>query len=213
MTFKDHEVLDYEKKRYRGFDQKIVDWRERRVIKNLLKEAKGKAEKVLDLPCGYGRFSELLIEEATCLISGDRSFSMVKRALHNREASNRDPGMGTVCDAVEGLPFKAGVFDGIFSLRFFHHLHTRSARIKVMKEFFRTSSDWVIISFYSLNPVHKLQRRIRKASGKSRTDINMMSQKDFISEAEGAGLFVKKVSPLFKGLHSQHIALLEKTEF
>ena len=213
MTFKDHEVLDYEKKRYRGFDQKIVDWRERRVIKNLLKEAKGKAEKVLDLPCGYGRFSELLIEEATCLISGDRSFSMVKRALHNREASNRDLGMGTVCDAVEGLPFKAGVFDGIFSLRFFHHLHTRSARIKVMKEFFRTSSDWVIISFYSLNPVHKLQRRIRKASGKSRTDINMMSQKDFISEAEGAGLFVKKVSPLFKGLHSQHIALLEKTEF
>jgi len=213
MSFKDHEVLDYEKKRYRGFDQKIVDWRERRVIKKLIKEAKGEAEKVLDLPCGYGRFSELLKEETPCLISGDQSFSMVKRAMRNRAASNMDSGKGAVCDAVEGLPFKAGAFDGIFSMGFFHHLHTRNARLKVMKEFFRTSSDWIIISFYSLNPVHKFQRRMRKAAGKSRTDINMMSQKDFVSEAEEAGLNVKRICPLFKGMHSQHIALLKKTEF
>ncbi len=211
--FKDHEVLDYEKKRYRGFDQKIVDWRERRVIKKLLKETKREAGKVLDLPCGYGRFSELLTEEASCLISGDRSFSMVKRALDNRAVSGMTNAPGAVCDAVEGLPFKAEAFDGIFSMRFFHHLHSRSSRTRVLKEFFRTSSDWIIISFYSLNPVHKLQRRMRKAAGKSRTNINMMSRKDFVSEAEEAGLHVKRICPLFKGLHSQHIALLKKAEF
>jgi SAM-dependent methyltransferase len=211
--FKDHEVLDYEKKRYRGFDQKIVNWRERRIIKKLLKETKGEAEKVLDLPCGYGRFSQLLTEKVPCLISGDRSFAMVKRALDNRSVSDMTSKPGAVCDAVEGLPFKTGVFDGIFSMRFFHHLHSRNSRIRVLKEFLRTSSDWVIISFYSLNPVHKLQRRMRKATGKSRTNINMMSQKDFVLEAKEAGLYVKKISPLFKGLHSQHIALLGKTEF
>jgi len=211
--FKDHEVLDYEKKRYRGFDQKIVDWRERKVINKLLKETKREAEKVLDLPCGYGRFSQLLTERAPCLVSGDRSFSMVKRALDNRSVSDMTSRPGAVCDAVEGLPFKAGAFDGIFSMRFFHHLHSSGSRIRVLKEFFRTSSDWIIISFYSLNPVHKLQRRIRKATGKSRTNINMMSRRDFVSEAEEAGLHVKRISPLFKGLHSQHIALLKKTEF
>jgi len=212
IFFKDREVLDYEKKRYRGFDQKIVDWREKRIAGRMLKQDKGSAKRILDIPCGYGRFSEFLAKNSVYLISADLSFSMVKRAMENRFSSGIDKGSGTACDAVEGLPFKAEIFDGIFSLRFFHHLHEREQRIHVLKEFFRVSSSWVIISFYSLNSLHKAQRRIRKMAGKSRAHINMMSKKDFIGEAREAGFYVEKICPLIKGLHSQHMVLLKKAE-
>lgn len=202
-------VREYEKKRYRGLDQRIVHARETRMIGLLLDTAlagvaAGRIARLLDLPCGYGRFTGPLLERGVDVVISDLSLEMVRRT---RERLGTP---GAVADATRGLPFAGGVFDAVVSIRFFHHLHAPEARATVLGEFARTSAGWAIVSFYRESGLHLSQRRIRRFFGKSRTNIKMLEKGVFEREAQGAGFDVVKVVPLFRGLHAYHLALLKK---
>ena len=159
-TFKKHEVEDYERKRYRGLDQRLVHGRERRILRKILHKVGPSSLPVLDIPCGYGRFSRQLKNKGFSLVSSDLSFHMVKRAKEKHE----HPGgvLGVVVDAKQGLPFKRDVFFLLLSMRFFHHVHEKEEREAILKKFFRVSSDWVVLSYYQKNLLHILQRRLRR---------------------------------------------------
>ena len=62
---------------------------------------------------------------------------------------------GAVANAKQGLPFKAGVFDVVFSVRFFHHVHDPRDRARILGEYHRVTSGWAIVSFYRANGLHK----------------------------------------------------------
>ncbi len=109
-----------------------------------------------------------------------------------------------------GLPFRPDIFALVLSMRLFHHLHEREDREKVLEELFRVSGGWVILSYYQANALHSLQRRLRRLVKKSRTRIRMLRRREFQEEVERAGFDLVRVIPLFRGLHSQHIALLKK---
>ncbi|MEA3421230.1 MAG: class I SAM-dependent methyltransferase [Acidobacteriota bacterium] len=209
-TFKKHEVEDYERKRYRGIDQKIVHAREQKILEKILRTAGKDAIRVLDLPCGYGRFSSLMLKKGFSLVSSDLSFYMVKRAEEHSRLYNLASVSGVVADAKHGLPFKQEVFNIILSMRFFHHLHEKKNRKFILKEFFYVSSKYVILSYYQMNFLHILQRKFRKKLKKSKTQIKMISRKEFQEEVEDAGFSIIKIFPLFRGIHSHHIAFLEK---
>ena len=119
MAFEKHEVEDYEKKRYRGWDQKLVHSRENRLLERLLETVGSHPGQALDLPCGYGRFSGLLSKKGFTSINCDLSFFMVERANARRQLGNASPSPGVVADAVKGLPFKDESFFLVFSMRFF----------------------------------------------------------------------------------------------
>ncbi|MDD8026506.1 MAG: hypothetical protein PHI34_08320, partial [Acidobacteriota bacterium] len=55
-------VRDYERQRYKSWDQRLVQSRERKLTRRLFRAAgpAATAGLVLDLPCGYGRFAPLL---------------------------------------------------------------------------------------------------------------------------------------------------------
>ena len=209
--FKEHEVEEYERKRYRGIDQRLVHRREEKLLRGILRKIGEGPLLVLDVPCGYGRFSDLLLDKDFSLVSSDISFPMVKRARaksghpHSRFLS------GVVADAKPGLPFRKGAFSLLLSMRFFHHVHEKKERESILKEFSRATSDWVILSYYQKNLFHILQRKFRRRIKKSRTRIKMIPRKELCKEAEGAGLKVVKISPLFRGIHAHHIALLKKS--
>lgn len=115
-------VRDYEKRRYRGIDQRIVQAREIRILKKIfrsIKRTRSGPGPVLDLPCGYGRFSSFLLGQGLGLVNSDLSFHMVKRACQKIEeaggAMSGDgsvPGpspkhaLGVVGNAKQGLPFR-----------------------------------------------------------------------------------------------------------
>jgi SAM-dependent methyltransferase len=210
IPFEKQEVEEYERKRYRGIDQKLVHRREGRILRKLLRKIGGDPLLVLDIPCGYGRFSRLLLERNFSLVSSDLSFHMVKRAsgksgeLHSRFLS------GIVADAKQGLPFKKGAFSLLLSMRFFHHIHEKEERKFILKEFSRVTSGWVILSYYQQNSLHILQRKLRRMLKKSRTRIKMIHRQEFYEEVEGAGLGVVKISPLFRGIHAHQIVLLKR---
>ncbi|UCE21304.1 MAG: class I SAM-dependent methyltransferase [Candidatus Aminicenantes bacterium] len=206
--FKRHEVERYERRRYRGFDQRLVHGREMRILRRILHRIGPSSLPVLDIPSGYGRFSKLLKERGFSLISSDLSFHMVKRATEKHE----DPAviLGVVADAKKGLPFKQDVFFLLLSMRFFHHVHEKDEREVILNKFFRVTSNWVIISYYQKNLLHILQRKLRRRVMRKKTRIKMVSRREFHEEIRGAGLKVVKVFPLFRGMHAHHIALLRK---
>ena len=206
--FKKQEVEQYERKRYRGLDQKLVHSREEKILRKILEEIGKEDARVLDVPCGYGRFSPLLLERGLSLVSSDLSFHMVKRAVERNEESARLSGV--VADGISGLPFKRKALDFILSMRFFHHLHQEEERKAVLGEFSRVTKEWIVLSFYQLNPLHVVQRKLRRRIKRSKTRIKMLSREEFQREVEGEGFKIVRVYPLFKGIHSQHIALLRK---
>lgn len=208
VPFEKHEVEKYERRRYRGIDQRLVHGREMRILRRILHRIGPSSLPVLDIPCGYGRFSKLLQEKGFSLVSSDLSFHMVKRARERQEEAGRI--LGVVVDAKKGLPFKRDVFFLLLSMRFFHHVHEREEREAILKKFFRVTSGWVIISYYQKNLFHILQRKVRRQVMRKRTRIKMVSRRELYEEIRGAGLKIVKVFPVFRGMHAHHIALLRK---
>lgn len=206
-------VRDYERRRYRGLDQRLVQARESRIVRKFFKTMGRRANDpgtsaagrlVLDLPCGYGRFSPLLLRLGLRLVNSDLSFEMVRRA---DEKSLRP---GVAADAKNGLPFRAGAFGAILSMRFFHHIHDPVERQGVLVEFARISSEWAVVSYYRSNALHQAQRAVRRLRKKSPRRIRMIEGGTFRAEAAGAGFEVIRDIPLFRGLHAARIALLKK---
>jgi len=202
-------VKEYERRRYRGIDQRIVHAREVRLIGKMLEiihEAGGNrpVRNVLDVPCGYGRFTDMLRGCGFEVFNADLSFEMLRRAAEAKGTP------GVVADAKLGLPFRDGTFDAVFSIRFLHHVHDPRERAAVLSEFTRASSRWMIVSFYRAGGVHEFQRRVRRLFKKSGTRIKMIERGRFEAEAAEAGCQVVRISPLFPGLHAYHLALLRK---
>jgi len=211
--FREDEVADYERRRYRGLDQRLVHRREMTILRRILDEVEAAAPAggpsfALDAPCGYGRFSGLLLERNFLLVSSDLSVAMVRRARTKDTISIKS--MGIVSNIVSGLPFRAGAFRLILSMRFFHHLHRSAERRRALTELAAATGDWVVLSYYQANALHMFQRRLRRLTGKGRTRIKMISGREFDEEAEAAGLEVVRRFPLWRGIHAQHIVLLKK---
>lgn len=206
-TFQKKEVLDYERTRYRRWDQKLVDAREKRILGKIFKKIRGDIQILLDVPCGYGRFSGLVLGQKVDLLSSDISFEMVKRACQRSPHPERHHAL--VTDAKQGLPFKTSAIDGLLSMRFFHHIHRSREREAVLKEFARISSRWIILSFYQTNFLHALQRKLRGRMKKNQRKIAMIRYKELKQALEGAGLQAVKVFSLFKGIHAQKIILIK----
>jgi len=212
--FQEHEVADYERRRYRGIDQRMVHRREVRILRKALRlmepgAAAGPRALALDAPCGYGRFSGLLIEAGYRPLSCDLSLAMVRRARAKDRISHGP--IGIVANIPGGLPFRDGAFPLVFSLRFFHHLHRPEERRATLGEFARTSCGWLIVSFYRTNILHRAQRALRRRFKRSKTRIKMITGREFAAEAQGAGFHVVRIFPLFRGVHAHHIAVLKKT--
>ena len=212
MPFSKNEVADYEKKRYRGLDQRLVHSREQKILKKIFDRIGETSGLALDLPCGYGRFSSFLVEKGFGFINCDISFAMVERAKKRAVKLFQGVAKGAVADATSGLPFKDETFSRVLSMRFFHHVHSSEDRRKILNEYARVSSGWVVLSYYQSNALHKIQRKCRRKIKKTPTRIKMITRQEFQSEAEESGFEVVSVFPLFRGLHSQHLVLLKKVK-
>lgn len=206
--FQRHEVEDYERKRYRGWDQRLVDWRERKMLEKILDRIGTTSDLILDIPCGYGRFSGPISRCGGQLVSSDLSFHMVKRSRERGGAFG--PHHGVVADAKKGLPFQKRAFSVLLSMRFFHHLHSREDREFILREFAAVSSQWIILSFYRRTFFHRVQRALRRRVKKTKTRISMIPTEILRAEANRAGLRVVGIYPLIRGLHAQHLVLLKK---
>ncbi len=189
-------VEQYARSRYRHWDQKWVDLRERSMVRRLLREY-AIAGPILDAPVGYGRFQPLLREFGATTALDINYFA----ALYQTEILG-------LCDlAINGncaaLPFKDNTFETIFSFRLMQHMHEPHERINILREFARVSKRWVIVSTYIGSPLHRLHRILVPQPSK----ITILDNRTFYAEAKAAGLVPIKKLSLLAGFHAHRIFL------
>ena len=101
---------NYQQQRYRSLDQARVNWREQRLLAQLLTQCQLAKGTVLDVPCGYSRLAPLYNRLGITALGADVSYDMahLPAANHARHGWQR-----WLCADVLALPFIDGVFDGV----------------------------------------------------------------------------------------------------
>src|SRR5438067_11302561 len=101
---------DYQQQRYRSLDQAWVNWRERRLLTQLLRQCQLANGTVLDVPCGYSRFAPVYARFGITAIGADVSYDMAHLAAANHTRHGREHWL---CANVLALPFPDSLFDGV----------------------------------------------------------------------------------------------------
>lgn len=101
---------------------------------------------VLDLPCGTGRFSKLVVDCGHRLVRADLSYQMV---AHARQLGPNHHVLGDLCCDLATPPLAAGSVDIVLVWRLFHHCRTLEDRETVLRQARRLARRYVIISYYN----------------------------------------------------------------
>lgn len=202
------DVEEYRRTRYKGIDQKVVNKRERKILEKIFESIEEKSISILDVPCGYGRFSELLLKKSLNLTSADVFFPMVLTARKYSPPPN-SPHHFLVGD-IKHLPLKDNSFDCIVTIRLFQHILHSSARFQILKELHRVTKKFVILSFYRYNLLHSVERWVRCRIKNVNKKINMLPLGDFEKELSSIGFKVLSLFPVMRYFHAHNIVLLQK---
>lgn len=192
-------VKDYEKRRYRGLDQRIIHFQEQSIIKDFIRKRAQQGDTVLDLPVGYGRFVPRLLEEGFRIKGVDANENMLQR-VHDDFSGQIELRKGMA----DAIPFQDNSFDGFVSVRLFQHIHDHEERRRIFAETKRVTSRWGIITLYTPSLCHKVFRRVRK--GKRLTMVTLELARHELQEA---GWKILSWKSIFPGVHCQTVMLLE----
>jgi SAM-dependent methyltransferase len=202
--YQDERIAEgYEEKRFSGLSGWLRVRLERRAVAKALRRV-GKGLKILDMPCGTGRFAPLLLEGGNEVVQADISSEMIQFARKRRDS--RKGVLGFVrCDA-ENLPFRDGAFDCVLSFRFLPHL-PKETRQRAMAELSRVSRGMLIVDYRYRYAFRSLSRWIRHRLGMAKPLRPRYSLSQISSELEEAGLSLVKWIPVV-WLFSEKVVLL-----
>jgi len=168
----------YEKRRYQGIYGRISNWNTKRGISKLVRFT-GKKGYALDIPCGTGRLSNLILKSGYKWVGSDISFEMMMES-RKRMKGFEDSFYNIRLDA-EMMPFKNDSIDCLFSIRFIYHI-PGEIRYKMLKEMNRVTKKWLIIDYnypnrYNLKHwVRAAGRLFGKRSTKKRIPLETISR-------------------------------------
>ena len=195
---------DYQQQRYRSLDQAWVNWREQRLLTQLLTQCQLANGTVLDVPCGYSRFAPVYARLGLTAIGADVSYDMVHLAATNHAQYGRERWL---CADVLALPFPDSVFDGVLCIRLLHHRYSDAERQCILGELARVSRHFVVISFYRSTLLHTVARHWRGARGR----LAMLTIPQLRELARASGLQIQRVHSLLRYCHAQTFVVLTKT--
>lgn len=137
----------YHDKHRHGLRRRLTNHRDQQLARRALALA-GEPQWVLDLPCGAGRFWEVLGEQPNRqIIAADNSAAMLDVALRHCPAGLRARirPLHTSAFAID-LPDDS--VDSVFCMRLLHHIGEPGHRLAMLREFHRVTRDSVILSLW-----------------------------------------------------------------
>ena len=173
-----------------------LDQTERKCVRELLRFVPPDSL-LLDVPCGTGRFHELLRQQGYRVLAADISPEMLQLARATGLAEDY-----LLSDAENlGLPNKS--VDGVFCIRLFHHVGNPQTRTRLFREFARVSRGWLLLSFYHS---HCLKRFKKLVQGKpvSGEHVGFATLR---AEAAAAGWRVVRTAAVSRYLRPQWFVL------
>ncbi|MCA8968695.1 MAG: class I SAM-dependent methyltransferase [Planctomycetes bacterium] len=209
------EAIAYRAKFRRGILRRLSHFEERRIVRKAFQEAldllppaiieeEGRP-RLLDYPCGAGRFARLFANGANRLggryIAADHSPSML--AICARELEEHD----VVAEAfVEGdardMPLADAAFDIACCIRLLHHFRPREERVRILSEFRRVSTGPLVATFLDAEAAKQRRHseRCRREGRENRRAI--VTRAELQHEASDAGyrlVSVRELSGRFSG--------------
>ncbi|HZF17275.1 MAG TPA: methyltransferase domain-containing protein [Steroidobacteraceae bacterium] len=166
-------------------------------------------KRVLDLPCGTGRFTGRLASSGYEVIGSDISLEMIGKAVTAGGAAGPAV-LGYVQANGEKLPFRNAAVDCVVSIRFMFHVDP-DVRIRILREFGRVARRQVV------DYRHRYSMRYRKwqalrALGLTREPLERVSRERLEHEFTSAGLTIRAIVPVSRGWFSDKwVVLSERT--
>jgi ubiquinone/menaquinone biosynthesis C-methylase UbiE len=193
-------VRAYQQQRYRSLDQRWVNRREQRIVAQLLTECRLANGSLLDIPCGFGRFTALCARLGLTTIGADVKFDMLRLAVETQASGQ------WIRASIFALPFADDAVDGVLCIRLFHHRYSFAERQHMLRELARVSRRVILLSFYYFTPVHAVARHWRGTRGR----LAMMSLSEFGELVRTCGLHVQGYRFLLPVWHAQTFVVLSK---
>jgi 2-polyprenyl-3-methyl-5-hydroxy-6-metoxy-1,4-benzoquinol methylase len=210
--FAQQEVARAYPRRYRATRR---DRRERRAILQALTCVPAGAS-ILDLPCGTGRLTALLVEQGLRVTGADSSAAMVAVA---RRSWSEVSAVGRVRTA--SVPFEVqdvmrtgytdGQFDAVICSRLFHHFTEAATRRRALNELQRICSGPVIVSFFNSFSLSTWQFRWKHwRRGTQPLDRIPIPLSVFEADIHSAGLRMAAQVPVRWGVSPQWYLVLKR---
>ncbi len=164
-----------------------------------------KGGRVLDIPCGTGRFSWHLAAAGFKTVACDISCEMLDIA---RKAGSKGT---TVPEFIEGdmfeLPFKDREFDAVVCTRFMN-LVERPLRIKAVRALIRLAPV-LVVSYYHPYTLKYASRWVRHKTGLRKKISPRISRAELLDEIKETGLHLRKLINVAPLLSEEWLAVLE----
>ena len=166
-TYDEDQAKLYFEKHKSGFWHRVSNWCEQHMAARALAMA-GEPESVLDLPCGAGRFWQLLARVPDRqLLAADYSQDMLDTAL-NLQSPHIAKRFKTFQTSAFDIKLPDAAVDCIFCMRLLHHIAEEEARTKMFREFHRVSRDTVCVSLWADGNLQALRLRRSQSRRQSR---------------------------------------------
>lgn len=168
----------YLEKHQDGLARRVSHWRDVQLARRALKLA-GEPRRVLDLPCGAGRFWPMLCElPERVVLAADNSADMLTtaRAAQPSEVVARILSFQTSAFAID---LDANAVDCVFCIRLLHHIELPEHRLAILREFYRVSRDTVILSLW-VDGNYKAWKRHRLEAARAARGRPAQNQNRFV---------------------------------
>ena len=164
---------------------KLANWGEQRAFAKLLQQVPAN-QSILDIACGTGRFTQVLLEHGHRVTGSDVSSEMLRIA--DQQLGGHSGLVSLVGDAdAEQLPFADQSFDGITCIRLYQRVPPGS-RIRMLNEVRRVGKGWAILFFGMSSPWLDIRRSLRNKVARRPNERYPMRRAELRRELRAAGL-------------------------
>ena len=175
----------YDAERFTTLGGRYGHWKEIRAFERALDRASG-IQRALDVPCGTGRITKVLLDRGLHVTGLDISLAMMAEA--KKKLQQYDGRVTFVEGDATKLQFPDDTFDIVSCVRLFGHVPGET-RIQVLREFRRVSRRWVLVNYFDWNPLIRFKRWVKRDVLKTYAGVAYPApQKTMLSEFDEAGL-------------------------
>lgn len=187
----DSVAADYDSHRFKGKRRVARNQSKWEAIQSALKIAQP-VKKMLDIPCGTGRFTPDLAKLGYQMVGADISVPMMAEA---RKLRSEESLYGYVQADAENLPFPDNSLDCILSIRFMHHIDSNT-RIRILRDMARVSCRWLIIDYRHRYSFRYCMRAVKLKFGLTKRVLPRVSRDELDHEFSAAGIDIVEVIPV-----------------
>lgn len=196
---------EYEDIRFHGWLGR-VRWRAERAAVRAALSGLPAAARMLDCPCGIGRWAAILAGSARRILGFDISVPMLERA--RREQAGRFP-LSLARAEAERLPLGDSCVDYVFCYALMKHLPPE-VKQTVLREFARVARRGVVASFAVFNPLTWLRWRWLTRGRPGPVHSYPVWSEEMDALAREAGLRVARRASVLGWLSLEKVFYLEK---